>query len=47
MKQRSIKCNPVAKYARKFNKAKTYTDRKQNAKAGYVKHRKRSNDEAY
>jgi len=31
--------NPVAKYARKFNMAHTFTDRKQKARKGYTKHK--------
>jgi len=31
--------NPVAKYARKFNKAATHTDKKKASKKGYVKHK--------
>ena len=33
------KRNPVAKHARKFNRAAVMTDRKQSAKAGYQKHK--------
>ena len=32
--------NPVAKYARTFNKAVVYKDRKKLAKAGYQKHKR-------
>lgn len=32
--------NLVAKHARKYNKAKVYTDRKKAKKAGYTKHKK-------
>lgn len=32
--------NPVAKNCRKFNKAKTYIDRKKQSKKGYKKHKK-------
>jgi len=32
--------NPVAKYARKFNKASVHTDKKKAAKRGYKKHKK-------
>ena len=31
--------NPVAKYARKFNKSHVMRDRKRDAKRGYRKHR--------
>ena len=31
--------NPVAKNLNKFNKAKTFVDRKKNAKRGYKKHK--------
>ena len=32
--------NPVAKHARKFNKAAVHTDKKKAQKKGYVKHKK-------
>ena len=32
--------NPVCRYAHKFNKAATFTDRKRNSKNGYAKHKK-------
>ena len=32
--------NSVAKFAREFNKAHTFADRKQKAKRGYTKHKK-------
>jgi len=32
--------NPVAKYARAYNKAKAFKDRKKAAKRGYQKHKK-------
>ena len=35
------KWNPVAKYARKYNKAKVERDRKRAAKNGEHKHKKR------
>lgn len=31
--------NPVAKYAKRFNKAKVFTDRKKAAKRGHLKHK--------
>ena len=31
--------NSVAKYARRFNTAKTFADRKQKLKEGYTKHK--------
>ena len=31
--------NSVAKYARKYNTAKTFSDRKQRLKEGYTKHK--------
>ena len=33
--------NPVAKFAGRFNKAVTHTDRRKAVKSGYRKHRKR------
>ncbi len=37
------KANPVAKHAKKFNKAHVFTDRKKRLKSGYEKHRKDPN----
>jgi len=36
-----MKNNPVAKYARKYNKAVVHTDRKKETKKGYRKHKER------
>jgi hypothetical protein len=36
------KCNPVAKYATRFNATKAYKDRKKEAKSGRVKHKQRA-----
>ena len=34
-----LKANPVAKHAHKANRSATFTDRKQKAKRGYIKHK--------
>ena len=40
MAKNDIKCiNPVAKYARHFNKATVHVDRKKAFKRGHVKHK--------
>lgn len=39
--------NPVAKHARKFNKAVVMRDRKKDAKRGYRKHRPAYNEKFY
>ena len=36
--------NPVAKYARKFNKAAVHTDKKKASKKGYIKHKGKTNE---
>jgi len=36
--------NPVAKFSRKFNKAKVYKDRKKAGKRGYVKHKSKQKE---
>lgn len=40
VRTRSESTNPVAKHAPKFNKAVVHTDKKKDAKKGYVKHKK-------
>ena len=35
----TVKHNPVAKYARRFNRAATHTDRKKAVRRGYRKHK--------
>ena len=37
--------NPVAKFARKFNKATVQRDRKKDSKRGYTKHKRRKTND--
>lgn len=39
MKQKTKRRNPVAKYAKRFNKVHVFKDRKKSLKAGYFKHK--------
>ena len=39
-KHKAKRRNPVAKYARRFNKARTFKDRKKAFKSGYFKYKK-------
>ena len=38
--KRKVRRNLVAKYSRRFNKARIFKDRKKSFKAGYSKHKK-------
>ncbi len=38
-RRETVKHNPVAKYARRFNRAQTHTDRRKADRRGYRKHK--------